>query len=108
VPVGFYFCFYTSQCPNLVLVSKVWERAETANDIDKPVFIKKWSNCGDKLVFKLNAQLIEGARVADNLDDNCIKVLQVVNRNSSEIVLKYNTGKSLSLYLLGTADLAEE
>jgi hypothetical protein len=76
-----------------IAVSSVWSNAETPNDKDKPVFIKKWSNCGDKLVFKLNAQIVEVNESFRNLDENWIKVLQVVNRDSTEIVLKYNTGR---------------
>lgn len=53
-----------------ITVSNVWSYFETPNDKDKSVFIKKWSNCGDKLVFKLNAQIVEVNESSQNLDEN--------------------------------------
>ena len=65
------------------------------NDIEKPIYIKKWSNCDEKLVFKLNAQIMEtsGSSSSDNAD-HCLKVLQIVKKDGSEIILKYNTGSA--------------
>ena len=83
---------FTKDQINYLPISKAWRHAESPNDVDKPVFIKKWSNCEDKLVFKLNAQILETVHPLSDFDDNCIKVLQIVNRNGNEIVLKYNTG----------------
>lgn len=80
--------------------SKVWKEFETPNDVDKPVYIKKWSNCDNRLVFKLNAQVLENSNSSSHSEeDNCIKVLQIVKRNNTEIVLKYNAG---------TADLVDD
>lgn len=84
---------FTKQQVAFMPVSRTWLKAETDNDIDKPVYIKKWSNCEDKLVFKLNAQIIDSSKSSNDSDENCIKVLQVVNRNGNEIILKYNAGK---------------
>lgn len=79
--------------------NQIWENTWTPNDIDRPVYIKKWSNCGNKLVFKLNAQVAEASQSSTDSEDNWVKVLQIVTRNANEIILKYNAG---------TADLVGE
>ena len=79
---------------------KVWTDYESVNDADKPVYIKKWSTCDDRLVFKLNAQIDQSSdhKTTTNQEPP-VKVLQVVNKDGVEIILKYNTG---------TADLVKE
>jgi hypothetical protein len=50
-------------------------KRESAND-DIVVYLKKWSKVDDKLVFKLNS-----------------KLMQIVNTNNNEILLKYDIGQ---------------
>lgn len=72
--------------------SPAWKDTETSNDVEKPVYIKKWSNWEDKLVFKLNAQVIESSHTSSDSEENWLKLLQIVKKDESEIVLKYNAG----------------
>ena len=40
----------------------------------------------------MNAQILDSNISSQEFEEHCIKVLQVVKKNQSEIVLKYNAG----------------
>lgn len=76
-------------------VRKVWSDVKSPNYEEQPIYIRKWSNCEDQLVFKLNSQTIEQTTPSFKPSSQSLKVLQVVNKSGSEIVLRYNAGKLL-------------